>query len=991
VEFLELRVHGVHGTSPGSMLGVGDGDVEQVAGDDLTGVYRATGPLPLRDLAGTEVAVEAYSWGALTSGVRGVLGWVKRTLWLLLLPFALVNLACWARTEAGHDSHRGRLGARAVRVAGLVLTVFFVLTPCVVFIDLGAWQCFRYGVPSCERVPGWLDFLGGWSPAQRVGLASLAPVAGVLLLHVLSRTSLQRYEAITAAAPSTTTALVLRHPHLWNGTQRTERLQRAHVAAGLATVVLFVSLHLQRARRPDTDPTPWIWLPLVGGAVVLLVALVVVLVPHEHDVEPVDEDSWLAPLGARLRGLSPVLEQVLVVVAVATCAALLVVCWRWGRSDGAFDQDLPWTLRSTWFVALFVAVTLLHMILLIGGRMPLPIAFSAIGVLALFFIAVAVGRAADVPHLMRWSLLALAVFWLTLTIWHYVTTGIGGSLDAQGWRGAGASVLLAAASWIALLFTSAVVVASANWLNGSTHGVGDLVSTTKVETAAYRSGVPTGTGTWRATGAVVLERARVTVGPRGAVRITAGTLRSDTLTLGPGTPEAGQSVRRKGPTMLRDDVTVHVPASSVRLEYSCLHSSTGRCTAEDSDFKGDAVLTLPQRRDGYAVTAGPGVVLEPTHRPQTPLAVPQVLIWTPLAQLVWLVAVVVAVLVCLLVFALRTGRRIGFWPGTADDLVPERDRQRARSARVSAALAHRAEALLDVIGAVTAPIGLALVVLAMGGRPPWDFERLGWTRGIADAAMYLAVLMSAGLVMLGSQIRRSESTRKAVGILWDLTTFWPRAAHPLAPPCYAERVVPELLTRVRWALTPTAVTGAERTVVLSGHSQGSLISVAVASRLSDEELGRLRLVTYGSQVRALYGRIFPAVFGSAAVGYAETTGPARLRDPFPDMPRTGTPGPPVPAPGSLRARMEAAGGSWTNLFRRTDPLGWRVFSDADSDLDLPVPEVPVHRAGDPGPRVLGHGGYQHSPRYRWLVAGWTQETYVTLPTGTTDVPGLPSP
>jgi hypothetical protein len=132
--------------------------------------------------------------------------------------------------------------------------------------------------------------------------------------------------------------------------------------------------------------------------------------------------------------------------------------------------------------------------------------------------------------------------------------------------------------------------------------------------------------------------------------------------------------------------------------------------------------------------------------------------------------------------------------------------------------------------------------------------------------------------------------------------------------------------------------------------------------------------------------------GSRQLGYAPTFGPATLSDAWPDAP---TPGPhpqsdPLDPPTGdhLRARLGDPT-HWRNLFRRTDPLGYRVYSDRDSDLDIPTCEVPVVAAGDAGPRVMTHSGYQHTVEYRRVLAAWTGEPVLAEPQGTTGVVPLP--
>src|SRR3954466_484036 len=92
---VELRVHGVQGTTPQSLVDAVA--AVDVAGDGMGRIVRPAdrlrrpGPGPVLQAEGRPITrvVEGYVWGAMTSG-----GWAKATR-AVLLPFSLANVAHW--------------------------------------------------------------------------------------------------------------------------------------------------------------------------------------------------------------------------------------------------------------------------------------------------------------------------------------------------------------------------------------------------------------------------------------------------------------------------------------------------------------------------------------------------------------------------------------------------------------------------------------------------------------------------------------------------------------------------------------------------------------------------------------------------------------------------------------------------------------------------------------------------------------------------------
>src|SRR4029078_10081155 len=184
--------------------------------------------------------------------------------------------------------------------------------------------------------------------------------------------------------------------------------------------------------------------------------------------------------------------------------------------------------------------------------------------------------------------------------------------------------------------------------------------------------------------------------------------------------------------------------------------------------------------------------------------------------------------------------------------------------------------IVGFVWVVLAVAGLATTVLALRGRGPVELAGPSGSTGapvmsiLTNAGTYLISLSALGLIVLGIQAYRNERVRRVVGVVWDLATFWPRGAHPLGAPCYAERVVPELVHRTTWLATERGG------VVLSGHSQGTVLAAATVLQLPVKARAGTALLTYGSPLRRLYARAFPAYINDdvlADVGAGLSGGP----------------------------------------------------------------------------------------------------------------------
>lgn len=225
----------------------------------------------------------------------------------------------------------------------------------------------------------------------------------------------------------------------------------------------------------------------------------------------------------------------------------------------------------------------------------------------------------------------------------------------------------------------------------------------------------------------------------------------------------------------------------------------------------------------------------------------------------------------------------------------------------------------------------------------WTIEENPGTSLTWRAAAYLlpAFFLAAMATVRGAT--KSTSLRRSIGILWDVMTFWPRRFHPLAVRPYAERAVPEFQSRVL-----EHVRGSARPVLVSAHSQGSVLAFAALAPLDARVTDHVALVSFGCPLGTLFGPLFPAYFGPDQI----------------DLVRAKLMG------GDVRG--------WRNLYRLTDPIGGPVFGDGgDRVVDDPAVNPPREEGPEVPPRerdrqcfmsIAGHSLYERERELKDWVA-----------------------
>lgn len=277
---VEIRVHGVNGGAPEEMLD--DPFPVPVAGDDSARFLRRKGWTP------TDPYIrEAFHWGRFTSGSP------LRALWLLLAPFAILNLAGFTLLPVENEREPGRVVRLLIRLLGVGLTVMLLLAIARTSMDLVMHQC--AAVPLCVDENRWLDLVAWQHEGPRFLVGIAPPGAVIALLWWFGRQSFL-YDPPGRPADMDF-ADELGDRGFWHTGRRSTPLRSAHVIATCAVLGGFCLAFLGAARDGSAiAATTWRGWGLLVFAALLAAALVVVVAPGRF-VDPGGRTQSSGPAG----------------------------------------------------------------------------------------------------------------------------------------------------------------------------------------------------------------------------------------------------------------------------------------------------------------------------------------------------------------------------------------------------------------------------------------------------------------------------------------------------------------------------------------------------------------------------------------------------------------------------------------------------------------------------------------------------------------------
>ena len=206
--FIEVRIHGVSGTSATELLQARPVRADNDPETDLT------------KPANTSTWTRAFRWSSLTSGRP------TSALWILLLPYMLANAVGWALPPRA-SAVRHRIDVALTRIVGGFLTMIFSLVTAYGFIVVGGYSAFGVG--------------GDRDVAIFVPLGALVSLASIWLVWWLTRSRDRELEP------------VLHDPSIPESSADWDLMRRAHLGIGAGSTLWILGVVAREAFIESSD------------------------------------------------------------------------------------------------------------------------------------------------------------------------------------------------------------------------------------------------------------------------------------------------------------------------------------------------------------------------------------------------------------------------------------------------------------------------------------------------------------------------------------------------------------------------------------------------------------------------------------------------------------------------------------------------------------------------------------------------------------------